>query len=62
MALSFIRSSGNIITEDFCTTLASETRAEYVKDRSFGDGVKHIDEEIARSFDHLRRRWEEIRV
>ena len=62
MALSFIRSSGNIVTEDFCTSLASDTRAEYVKDRSFGDGVKHIDEEIARSFDHLRRRWEEIRV
>jgi hypothetical protein len=62
MALSFIRSSGNVITEDFCTTLVSESRAEYVKDNSFGTGVRHIDEEIARAFERLRRRWEEIRV
>jgi hypothetical protein len=36
MALSFIKSSGNIITEDFCMALANETKADYVKDKSFG--------------------------
>ncbi len=62
MALSFIKSSGNIITEDFCLAMAGETKAEYVKDRSFGPGVKKIDEIIAVSFEELRVRWEEIRV
>ncbi|HOW39509.1 MAG TPA: hypothetical protein PL123_03125 [Bacteroidales bacterium] len=62
MALSFIRSSGNIITEDFCISLATETRADYVKDKSFGEGIKHIDEVIATAFERLRKRWEDIRV
>ena len=34
MALNFIKASGNIITEDFCISLASETKAEYVKDNN----------------------------
>lgn len=62
MALSFIKSSGNIITEDFCLAMAGETKAEYVKDKSFGPGVKKIDEIIAVSFEELRVRWEEVRV
>jgi hypothetical protein len=40
MALSFIKSSGNNITEDFCLALASETKADYVKDKSFGAEMK----------------------
>ncbi|MCJ7447605.1 MAG: hypothetical protein MUO72_07930 [Bacteroidales bacterium] len=62
MALSFIKSSGNIITEDFCSALAGETKADYVKDRSFGPGMKKVDETIATSFELLHERWEEIRV
>lgn len=62
MALSFIKSSGNIISEDFCRELAVETKADYVKDKSFGDQVKKIDEQIAIDFEHLRNRWEEIRI
>jgi len=61
MALSFIKSSGNIITEDFCLALASETKAEYVKDKSFGPDVKKVDELIATTFEKLRERWEEHR-
>jgi hypothetical protein len=61
MPLSFIKSSGNIITEDFCMTLANETKADYVKDKSFGPQTKKVDETIAVSFDLLRERWEEIR-
>jgi len=62
MILSFIKSSGNIITEEFCSSLAGETKADYVKDKSFGAGKKRIDEEIATTFDLLRERWEEIRL
>lgn len=62
MALSFIKSSGNIITEDFCMALASETKAEYVKDKSFGADVKKVDEIIATTFEKLRERWEEHRT
>ncbi len=62
MALSFIKSSGNIITEDFCLALASETKAEYVKDKSFGAEVKKVDEIIATTFEKLRERWEEHRT
>ena len=62
MALSFIKSSGNIITEDFCLALASETKADYVKDKSFGSEVKKIDETIAETFEKLRERWEENRT
>ena len=62
MALSFIKSSGSIITEDFCMALANETKAEYVKDKSFGDSVKKIDEVIATTFEKLRERWEENRT
>ncbi len=62
MALSFIKSSGNIITEDFCLALASETKAEYVKDKSFGADVKKVDEIIATTFEKLRERWEEHRT
>ena len=62
MALNFIKASGNIITEDFCMSLASETKAEYVKDKSFGDSVKKIDEVIATTFEKLRERWEENRT
>jgi len=62
MALSFIKSSGNIITEDFCLALANETKAEYVKDKSFGPDVKKVDELIATTFEKLRERWEEHRT
>lgn len=62
MALSFIKSSGNIITEDFCLTLAGETKADYVKDKSFGPEVKKVDEIIASTFEKLRERWEENRL
>lgn len=40
--------------------LASETRADYVKDASFD--IRRVDEHIAVSFDLLRERWEEIRL
>jgi hypothetical protein len=62
MALSFIKSSGNIITEDFCLSLASETKADYVKDKSFGSDIKKVDELIATTFEKLRERWEEHRT
>lgn len=62
MALSFIKSSGNIITEDFCLTLAAETKADYVKDKSFGTDMKKVDEVIASTFDKLRERWEDNRT
>ncbi len=62
MALSFIKSSGNIITEDFCLALASETKADYVKDKSFGPDMKKVDEVIASAFEKLRERWEENRL
>lgn len=62
MALSFIKSSGNIITEDFCMTLANETKAEYVKDKSFGVEMKKVDDVIASTFEKLRERWEENRT
>ncbi|MDD4428675.1 MAG: N-6 DNA methylase [Paludibacter sp.] len=61
MALSFINTSGNIISEDFCSQLLIETKADYVKSKSFGDDVKKVDEDIATSFELLRERWEEIR-
>lgn len=41
--------------------LASESKAEYVKDRSFGVEVKKVDEVIASAFEKLRERWEENR-
>jgi hypothetical protein len=62
MAYNFIKASGNIITEDFCISLANETKADYVKDKSFGESVKKIDETIATSFEKLRERWEENRT
>jgi len=62
MALSFIKSSGNIITEDFCMALAKETKAEYVKDKSFGVEMKKVDDVIASTFEKLRERWEENRT
>ncbi len=62
MALSFIKSSGNIITEDFCMALANETKAEYVKDKSFGVEIKKVDDVIASTFEKLRERWEENRT
>lgn len=62
MALSFIKSSGNIITEDFCMALAKETKAEYVKDKSFGVEMKKVDDAIASTFEKLRERWEENRT
>jgi hypothetical protein len=62
MALSFIKSSGNIITEDFCMALANETKAEYVKDKSFGAEMKKVDDVIASTFEKLRERWEENRT
>lgn len=62
MALSFIKSSGNIITEDFCLALASETKADYVKDKSFGAEIKKVDDVIASTFEKLRERWEENRT
>ncbi len=62
MALSFIKSSGNIITEDFCMALANETKADYVKDKSFGAEMKKVDDVIASTFEKLRERWEENRT
>ena len=62
MALSFINTSGNIISEDFCNQLLIETKADYVKSKSFGENVKKVDEDIATSFELLRERWEEIRT
>jgi hypothetical protein len=62
MALSFIKSSGNIITEDFCMALANETKADYVKDKSFGAEMKKVDDAIASTFNKLRERWEENRT
>ena len=62
MALSFIKSSGNIITEDFCMALANETKADYVKDKSFGVEMKKVDDVIASTFEKLRERWEENRT
>lgn len=62
MSLSFIKSSGNIITEDFCLALASESKADYVKDKSFGPEMKKVDEVIASAFEKLRERWEENRL
>jgi hypothetical protein len=62
MALSFIKSSGNIITEDFCLALSSETKADFVKDKSFGAEMKKVDEVIASTFEKLRERWEENRT
>jgi hypothetical protein len=61
MELSFINTSGNIISEDFCSQLLIETKADYVKSKSFGDDVKKVDEDIATTFELLRERWEEIR-
>jgi hypothetical protein len=62
MTLSFIKSSGNIITEDFCMALANETKADYVKDKSFGADMKKVDDVIASTFEKLRERWEENRT
>ncbi|NJK96783.1 MAG: hypothetical protein HC905_19365 [Bacteroidales bacterium] len=62
MALSFIKSSGNIITEDFCLGLSNETKADFVKDKSFGPSMKKVDEVIASTFEKLRERWEENRT
>jgi hypothetical protein len=62
MALSFIKSSGNIITEDFCMSLVNETKADYVKDKSFGADIKKVDDLIASTFEKLRERWEENRT
>jgi hypothetical protein len=62
MALSFIKSSGNIITEDFCLALANEKKADYVRDKSFGAEMKKVDEVIASTFETLRERWEENRT
>lgn len=62
MALSFIKSSGNIITEDFCLALSGETKADYVKDKSFGAEMKKVDEVMASTFEKLRERWEESRT
>ncbi len=62
MTLSFIKSSGNIITEDFCMALANETKADYVKDKSFGAEMKKVDDVIASTFEKLRERWEENRT
>ena len=62
MALSFIYTSGNIISEDFCQQLVAESKVDYVKSKSFGDDVKKVDEDIATTFELLRERWEEVRV
>lgn len=62
MALSFINTSGSIISEDFCNQILIESKAQYVKGRSFGEDIKKIDEDIATTFDLLRERWEEIRT
>jgi hypothetical protein len=62
MALSFIKSSGNIITEDFCMAIANETKADYVKDKSFGAEMKNVDDLIASTFEKMRERWEENRT
>jgi len=59
MNLSFIKSSGNIISEDFCIQLAAETRAAYVGDGSFG--ISKVNDHIALTFESLRDRWENLR-
>lgn len=62
MTLSFIKSSGSIITEDFCMALANETKADYIKDKSFGVDMKKVDDVIASTFEKLRERWEDNRT
>ncbi len=42
--------------------LANETKADYVKDKSFGAEMKKADEVIASTFEKLRERWEENRT
>ncbi|MFZ1519444.1 MAG: DNA methyltransferase [Ignavibacteriaceae bacterium] len=59
MNLSFIKSSGNIISEDFCIQLAAENRANYVSDNSFG--ITKVNDHIALTFEALRDRWENLR-
>lgn len=62
MALSFIKSSGGIISEDFCQALSNETKSDFVKDKSFGPEMRKVDEVIASTFEKLRERWEENRT
>ena len=62
MSVSFINTSGNIISEDFCSQLLIDTKSTYIRSKSFGDDVKRIDEDIATTFELLRERWEEIRT
>lgn len=62
MALSFIKSSGGIISEDFCQALSNETKSDFVKDKSFGPEMRKVDEVIASTFEKLRERWEENRI
>jgi len=62
MALSFIKSSGGIISEDFCQALSNETKSDFVKDKSFGQEMRKVDEVIASTFEKLRERWEENRT
>jgi len=60
MNLGFIKSSGNIISEDFCIQLAAETRTSYVSDSSFG--IRKVNDHIAVAFESLSERWENLRV
>ncbi|SDR90495.1 hypothetical protein SAMN04515667_0955 [Formosa sp. Hel1_31_208] len=59
MALAFIKSSGNIISEEFCEDLLKDVRSSYVKDDSFD--LKKVDDYIAIAYEDLKKRWEEIR-
>lgn len=42
--------------------MVNETKADYVRDKSFGDDIRKVDERIASTFDKLKVRWEENRV
>jgi hypothetical protein len=58
--MSFIKASGNIISEEFCDTLVHDEKSAYIKDASFG--IKKVDETIATTFELLRERWEKVRT
>jgi hypothetical protein len=60
MNLSCVKSSGNIISEDFCLLLANDSRSDYINDASFG--ITKVNDHIARTFESLSARWEEIRT
>lgn len=60
MSLSFIISSGNVISEDFCEQLIYKPKTKYFHNKSFGISG-NLELLIAETFESLRRRWEELR-